>query len=128
MSNIVEIKYGRSGKFPKILINGEEMSRYMSLSNYIYDDIFNWVDQFYEIFDYEFEEDYEVILTGHKYQLTVLKEALLKSRHCKNVVFKPVVSKISNHDKVTAFKELNEQHHFLKHDVNKEILYKCDNL
>ena len=78
MSNIVEIKYGRSGKFPKILINGEEMSRYMSLSNYIYDDIFNWVDQFYEIFDYEFEEDYEVILTGHKYQLTVLKEALLK--------------------------------------------------
>ena len=128
MSNIVEIKYGRSGKFPKILINGEEMSRYMSLSNYIYDDIFNWVDQFYEIFDSEFEEDYEVILTGHKYQLTVLKAELSKSRHCKNVVFKPVVTKISNHDKVIAFKELNEQHHFLKHDVNKEILYKCDNL
>ena len=47
MSNKVEIKYNKSGKYPEILINDEAISRFMSLSNYIYDDIFNWSDYFF---------------------------------------------------------------------------------
>ena len=42
MKNIVEIRYPQGERFPQISINGEKISRYMELSDLIYDDMFIW--------------------------------------------------------------------------------------
>ena len=121
MSNKVEIKYNKSGKYPEILINDEAISRFMSLSNYIYDDIFNWSDYFFEIMDSELEEAYEVILTGHPYQYTVIKDASKKSRHCKKVSFLEIERKISVKDKFLFVKNLHDEYNLFENDIQEQI-------
>ena len=53
MNNIVEITYQKGARFPVISINGEQISRYMELSDLIYDDIFNWGSKLFTSMDEE---------------------------------------------------------------------------
>ena len=64
MKNNIKIIYDKMNRYPKDFVNGEENSRFMSLSNYIYDDIFCWADIFFEIMDAELSEEYIIELTG----------------------------------------------------------------
>ena len=90
MNNIVEIIYNKYEKHPKVMINGEELSRFVELADYIYDDIFAWVDKMYTGMDDELAEDYRVVLTGHPFQYEVLNAAKSLSQYCTEVTFSPL--------------------------------------
>ena len=110
MNHLVEIKYGKSGNYPKIFINGEAISRYMSLSDYICDDVFCWADDFFDIMDSELAEDYSVALTGHPYHEIVLRRAMKKSEYCKKLLFEKNEYRISVEEKYRYALELNKAH------------------
>lgn len=110
MNHLVEIKYGKCEKYPKIFINGEAISRYMSLSDYIYDDIFCWAEDFFDIMDSELAEEYRVSLVGHPYHEIVLRKAMEKSEYCKEIVFAENEYRISIGDKYRYLLELNKKH------------------
>lgn len=99
MNNLVEIKYETSSRYPKVVINGEEITRFTSLSAYIYDDIFRWANVFFELMDGDIAERYRVLLTGHPYQALVLRAASEKSEFCEGVDFINYASSISIKDK-----------------------------
>ena len=90
MNNIVEIIYNKYEKHPKVMINGDELSRFVELADYIYDDIFAWVDKMYTGMDDELAEDYRVVLTGHPFQYEVLNAAKSLSQYCTEVTFSPL--------------------------------------
>ena len=106
MSNLVEITYQKTGKYPQISINGEAISRYMSLSDHIYDDIFKWADKFYEIIDSELSEGYRVVVTGHPYHGIVLKSMLHKSEYCEKLAFNECERRISTANKYAYVKHM----------------------
>ena len=110
MNHLVEIKYSKSEKYPKILINGEVISRYMSLSEYIYDDIFCWADVFFDIIDSELAENYDVSLTGHPYHEIILRAAMGNSEYCQTLSFEKNEYRISVEDKYRYVLDLNEKH------------------
>ena len=66
--NYVSITFDGIHKYPKIKINSEEISRYMELSDLIYDDIFIWGNSFFSAIDDELNEPYEVQLVGYPFQ------------------------------------------------------------
>ena len=127
MLNTVEIKYSCVGKFPEIYINGEVISRYMSLADYIYDDIFRWADQFYSIIDGELAEDYKVVLIGHPFQKKVLELFLNKSEFCKDIEFKAIESKIPYIDKYNFACDLNTKYTIIPNFNKVSLLLNCKN-
>ncbi|MBP3320987.1 MAG: Ig-like domain-containing protein [Clostridia bacterium] len=127
MNHLVEIKYSKSEKYPKIMINGEEISRYMSLSDYIYDDIFYWADEFFEIMDSELAEAYSVSLTGHPYHDLVLREAMNRSEYCEALCFKALSYRISVEEKYKYALHLNRLHSVLPEEPKPSLLFYCAN-
>lgn len=120
MTNLVEIKYGSSGKFPGVFINGEAISRYMSLSDYIYDDIFRWADQLFDIMDSELAEPYTISLTGHPYHEVVLNSAKVKSEFCEGIEFKNIEYRIPVREKYDFACSLNETYNII--DTKKRVI------
>lgn len=99
MNNLVEIQYKTNGRYPKVIINGEEITRFSALSGYIYDDIFRWASIFFELVDGDLADSYRVSLTGHPYQAFVLREAAAKSEFCEGVDFNEYTDAISLEEK-----------------------------
>ena len=95
MNNLVEIKYETTGVYPKVIINGEELTQFSTLSAYIYDDIFRWSNVFFELIDGDLAEGYRVSLTGHPYQAIIMSEAAKKSEFCEGVDFLDYTGAIS---------------------------------
>lgn len=125
MNHLVEIKYTKNGKYPKILINGEAISRYMSLSDYIYDDVFCWADDFFDIMDSELAEAYNVSVVGHPYHEIVLREAMKKSEYCKKIFFDQLEYRISVEDKYRYITELNKTHSLLPGRLESALAFTC---
>ena len=90
MNNLVEIIYKKGSKTPTVAINGEEISRYMELSDYIFDDIYTWTDKLYESMDDELSENYRIELQGHAFQLEMLKAARSLSQYCTEIKLKEI--------------------------------------
>ena len=124
MNNLVEIQYKNSSKYPEIFINGEKISRYMSLSDYIYDDLFRWVDNFYEIIDAELAESYHVVIKGHPYHALVLKVMQNRSEYCERIIFEEVQHRISIADKYAYIKRLQQRNNE-KVDIADGIAFQC---
>lgn len=114
MNNLVEIKYSKGEKYPKIYINGEQISRYMDLSDYIYDDIYNWADRMYQSIDDEIAEGYRIELTGHPFHYEVLKATQNMSEYCSGVKFVQLEYKIPLSDKFSYALELNDEYNAVK--------------
>ena len=125
MNHLVEIKYSKSGKYPKIFINGEAISRYMSLSDYIYDDIFCWAEDFFDIMDSELAEEYSVSLIGHQYHEIVLREAMKKSEYCRKIFFEENEYRISVEDKYRYILELNKTHSLVSERLEPYVEFAC---
>ena len=126
MGNLIEIIYENSGRYPEIYVNGEQISRFMSLSNYIYDDVFRWADKFYEIMDGEIAEGYTVSVFGHPYHAVVLKAAMAKSEYCDKVIFSESKPRISIAEKYEYVCRLKRS---LGEEVAKEdgkVVFYCD--
>lgn len=87
MANLVEIKYKTNNIHPQVSINGEPLSPFSTLSNYIYDDIFCWANNFFEIIDGDLAEDYHVSITGHPFQAFILRAAAKNAEFCKRIDF-----------------------------------------
>lgn len=122
MNNLVEIKYAKSGKYPEIFINGEIISRYMTLSDHIYDDIFRWADSFFDIIDSELAEEYRVVLTGHKYHMIALEAEKSKSEFLSGIEFNELQYNISIDEKYEYACRINGAHNLLP-DVCKSIRF-----
>ena len=125
MNHLVEIKYSKSGKYPKIFINGEEISRYMSLSDYIYDDIFCWADDFFDIIDSELAENYNVSITGHPYHEIIMRTAMKRSEYCDNILFEENEYRISVEDKYRYIMELNAAHSLISGQLKSSVEFVC---
>ena len=110
MNNVVEIKYGKCEIYPKIFINDEPISRYMSLSEYIYEDIFCWADNFFDIMDLELKENYSVSLVGHKFHEIILREAMSRSQYCKELIFEENQYRIPLKEKYRYALTLNDRY------------------
>lgn len=128
MNHLVEIIYSKNGKYPRILINGEQISRYMSLSDYICDDIFYWVDDFFEIIDSELAEGYKVALTGHPYHEIVLRSAMHKSEFCEEISFEEITHRISVMNKYSYALDLNSNYSLIPPQLGQELVFFCANL
>ena len=114
MNNLVEIKYSKSEKYPCIYINGDQISRYMDLSDYIYDDIFSWADRMYQSMDDELGEAYRVEIVGHPFHYEVLKATQKLSEFCSGIRFVPLDYKIPLSEKFEYVLKLNEQYSAVK--------------
>ena len=110
MNNFVEIIYNKRERYPKISINGEQISRYMELADLIYDDIYSWAGKFYESMDDELCESYTVLLTGHPFQNTVLKAMQTQSQYCSEIRFTPITQKLPVDAKLAYATELNQRY------------------
>ncbi len=110
MSNIVEVIYNKSERFPKISINGEQISRYMELADLIYNDMYHWADKLYTSMDDELCEPYIILLTGHPFHHQILQATRSQSAYCSEIRFTPLVSKIPMADKMAYATELNRQY------------------
>lgn len=110
MKNIVEILYPQGERFPQISINGEKISRYMELSDLIYDDMFNWAAQMFQSMDDELCESYTVQLTGHPFHYEILSALKEKSEYCAEILFTEVSYKIPVEQKLAYAAELNRQY------------------
>lgn len=107
MNNIVEIIYNKSEKHPKVMINGEELSRFVELADYIYDDIFTWAEKMYTGMDDELAENYRVALVGHPFHYEVLKATKQYSEYCTEVTFTSLEYQISLEEKFNYAKEIS---------------------
>ena len=107
MKNIVEIIYPKGERFPQISINGEKISRYMELSDLIYDDMFNWVEQLYTSMDDELCEKYVIQITGHLFHYQILKGMKGLSQYCEDIEFTPVQYTIPVEEKLAYAANLN---------------------
>lgn len=125
MGNLVEIKYGKCEIYPKILINGNPMSRYMGLSDHIYEDIFCWANNFFDIMDSEFSEEYTVSIIGHRYHEIVLREAMSRSEYCKEIAFEENQYRISLEDKYKYALELNSRYSLIPEYVGQSLSFVC---
>lgn len=111
MNNIVEIIYNKSERYPKISINGEAISRYMELSDLVFDDIFHWARRFYESMDDELSEQYTVYLTGHPFHYRVLKAFEKSAAYCTAIRFTPIEYRVPMEAKMAYAQELNGRFH-----------------
>ena len=109
MKNIVEIIYPKGERFPEISINGEKISRYMELSDLIYDDMFNWAAQMFQSMDDELCESYVIQLTGHPFHYQILQALKPQSQYCTEIVFTALSYKIPVEDKLAYAVELNQK-------------------
>ena len=97
--NIVSVIFDGKKKFPQIKINNEEISRYMELSDLIYDDIFVWGEKFFHAIDDELNEQYEVLLIGYPFQYNYLQSLKNNSEFCEKISFEEIVSVINPSDR-----------------------------
>ena len=107
MKNIVSVVYDKTAVFPLIKINGEQLGRYSTLTNYIYDDPWNWVDMFFECMDDELGEPYVVELIGHPFHQKIFSYGKEKSSYCEDVQFEKLEMKIPYKEKFSAVLEAN---------------------
>ena len=121
MRNLVEIKYKKQGLYPEVFINGELMSRYMSLSDVIYNDVFAWAERFFDIMDSEFAERYKVVITGHSYHGIVLESMREKSEFCEGVDFQEIKKEIPVLEKIEIVNKY-------AHQLDLESEFQCENL
>ena len=128
MNNLVEIKYGRAGLYPEVSINGEQISRYMSLSEYIYSDMSLWVYDLFDIMDSELSEEYEIHITGHEYHRIMLESAMGRSSYCKQIKFSPVEHKIPISEKYSFACQVNEKYSVLSRTPRACIALSCENV
>lgn len=128
MNNVVEIKYGKCEIYPKIFINDEPISRYMSLSEYIYEDIFCWADNFFDIMDLELKENYSVSLVGHKFHEIILREAMSRSQYCKELIFEENQYRIPLKEKYRYALTLNDRYALIPEYVSQDIKFICMDL
>ena len=126
MKHLVEIKYEKSSKYPEIFINGEQISRYMALSDYVYDDIFVWVDRFFEIIDEELAEAYDVSVVGHPYHAAVLRSQKKISQYCENINFEPIAYRISIEEKYRYACALSERMHGNAAVKPQDVVFSCE--
>lgn len=110
MNNIVEITYQKGARYPVISINGEQISRYMELSDLIYDDIFNWGGKLFTSMDEELCEQYTIYLTGHPFHNRVLRSLQETSGYCTAIRFTPIEYKLSIADKMAYADTLNQKY------------------
>lgn len=110
MKNIVDIIYRKGEKYPQISINGEKISRYMELSDLIYDDMFNWADRMYESLDDELAEQYVINLTGHQFHMEILTALRPQSQYCTEIIFTPITYTLPMGDKLAYARELNQKY------------------
>ena len=125
MNHLVEIKYSKSGRYPQVFINGDAISRYMSLSDYIYDDIFCWADNFFDIIDSELAENYEVAVIGHQYHEIALRASMNKSEYCQGISFTENEYKISVEDKYNYVMALNAKHSVVPGQLGHGLEFYC---
>ena len=128
MKNNIKIIYDKMNRYPKVFVNGEEISRFMSLSNYIYDDIFCWADIFFEIMDAELSEEYIIELTGHKYHFIALNNNVKKSEYCDKILFNEILYKISEEDKYNYIKELNKKYSLVNYEIDRNLKINTDDI
>lgn len=110
MKNIVEIIYPKSERYPQISINGEKISRYMELSDLIYDDMFNWAASMFQSMDDELCEKYEIQLTGHPFHHQILLALKNQSEYCEEIHFTPLQYTIAPDDLMSYATTLNRNH------------------
>ena len=126
MTNIIEVQYGKNALFPVILINGEQISRYMTLTNYIYDDALNWVDLFFQCMDDELDEDYIVRLTGHPFHEMLFQKASKRSSFCKDIEFTKLEFTLPIKEKYDYIVNLNKSYPLLNSQYRSCIDFNVD--
>ena len=126
MNNLVEIKYSKCEKYPHIYINGDQISRYMDLADYIYDDIFSWADRMYQSMDDELGETYRVELVGHPFHYEVLKATEKLSEFCSGIRFIPLEYKIPLSEKYEYALNQNEIYSAVKKPEFSCAAFACD--
>jgi len=97
--NIVTVAYRQLDIHPLIKINNEEISRYMELSDHIYDDISSLASNLYKSMDDEINDEYDIEICGHRFHYLVIKSFMPSSSHCKGVRFKEITAAISVKEK-----------------------------
>lgn len=107
--NIVSIVFDGNNKFPQIKINNEAISRYMELSDLIYDDIFIWGEKFFPAVDDELNERYEVFLTGYPFQYNYLQGLKNRSEYCDAIRFQKVENVIDNSNRYEYAYRVNSE-------------------
>lgn len=125
MNNVVEILYSKSDKYPQIFINGEQISRYMELSDLIYDDIFNWASRMYESVDDELAEAYSIKLVGHPFHHEVLKAVKPISQYCTEISFSNIEYKIPLSDKFVYALKINDQYSLTAPLAGGRVTFGC---
>lgn len=126
MKNIVEIRYPQGERFPQISINGEKISRYMELSDLIYDDMFNWAAQMFQSMDDELCESYVVQLTGHPFHKEILTALKGQSEYCADIEFTELTYKIPVAQKLAYAAELNRQYGLGVHFADEQVMFSSD--
>mgnify|MGYP002520001269 CR=1 FL=1 len=126
MKNIVEIIYPKGERFPQISINGEKISRYMELSDLIYDDMFNWVEQLYTSMDDELCEKYVIQITGHLFHYQILKGMKGLSSYCEEIEFTPVQYTIPVEEKLAYAANLNRTYQLGIPFESEQVLFCTD--
>jgi hypothetical protein len=88
--NIVTVTYRQLDTHPLIKINNEEISRYMELSDHIYDDICLLASKLYKGMDDEINDEYDIEICGHRFHYLVINSFKPSSSYCKDVRFKVI--------------------------------------
>lgn len=127
MNNLVEIIYNKSEKHPKVMINGEELSRFVELADYIYDDIFAWAEKMYISMDDELAENYRIALVGHPFQYEVIKALQSRSQYCTDITFSAIEYQIPLKDKFDYAKEISSVYGVNPKASEKDICFSCEN-
>ncbi len=112
--NTVSVKYKKNEQFPEILVNGEQISQYMTLATYIYDDAVKWAKVFFESMDDEIAEEYTVELVGHKFHNTIFNYARTASQYCSGINFTELSYVTSVRSKYNYIKDLNRKYCVIK--------------
>ena len=115
--SIVSVKFNRFSLYPEILIDGEAISRYMTLTNYIYNDLFLWTDLFFEVMDSELADSYEVEITGLPYHHVAFCSAKTRSEYCDKIIFHELEFPVPVVEKYRFVQQMNNEHGVLSSEM-----------
>ena len=108
--SVVSVKFNKFSLYPEILIDGEAISRYMTLTNYIYNDLFLWTDLFFEVMDSELADSYAVEITGHPYHCIAFSAAKESSEYCDKIVFHELEFPVPVLEKYRFVQQMNNEY------------------